>query len=760
MFRPIFTSFLLFSTALTAAEAPPALASLTYSGDQSALAALDRDLVAAATDPVKLAALETSLLAFLRRSDATFAARQAVCQRLGTVLAVSAPQPTAAALKVLGTMLLDERDSDLARLVLDPAPGAAIDALFTAAVGKTSGRTRLAIIDTIARRRIESAVPRLTTLLADKEAATAAAAARALGEIGHATADAALVAATNLEPAVIGHARLQASTRLPVADASRVLHELQDDANLPAALRAAAFRRSLELEPETFMTRVAQVLGGTDWAYKQVALEALAGALTPDRIRSLAAKLARWDAPTQTAVLAALARGGDASAVPAVIVATQHTAAEVRAEALAALGCLPGNRAVVALLARTASAGDSADAKTARQSLARLNGPDVSTTILAGAERGDAGIRPVYLEQLALRNMTEALPFLLKSRNESDATIRAAAVGALGDIAPFSEQGAVLAWTIAATDETEQTRALRALVNITLRNRSADERGLALFSAIESASPEIALRLMPALARLGGSASADCAARLAIRGDAAIANAAAAALSRWSDATALPALATLAEKASLPAVKNSARESAIRFLDRNRDKWTPATTTIVSRLLAATTSAVPRRQLVALLARADEQPALTLAEKLQSDATLGEDARYAAAAIQAALLGTPKLRASLATGISNALDRKTSTRWSAPALGDEWVEIDFLQSRPLRRITLDQTGRAAEFPEQYEVQVTDDPKAPGPALLKGKGQSNKTVIDFPAGTKGRYVVIRNTAERKDTPWTICELYVD
>ena len=118
------------------------------------------------------------------------------------------------------------------------------------------------------------------------------------------------------------------------------------------------------------------------------------------------------------------------------------------------------------------------------------------------------------------------------------------------------------------------------------------------------------------------------------------------------------------------------------------------------------------------------------------------------------------MRASPASGVSNILDGKTSTRWSAPALGEEWVEIDFRQSRPLRRLTLDQTGRTAEFPEQYAVHVTDDPKAPGPVVVQGQGQRNKTVIEFPAGTQGRYVVIKNTAERKETPWAICELYVD
>lgn len=760
MIRSILISSLLLASALAAAEPPPALASLTYSGDQAALEALDRDITAADKDATKLAALEDSLLALLRRTDTTFASRQAICQRLGTVLAQSAPKAGRDPYKPLGAMLVDERDSDLARLALEPAPGAVVDTLFVAALGKTSGRTRLGIINSIARRRIEGAVPALATLLAEADATTAAAAAHALGLIGTTAADAALRAATTLAPALIGHARLQATTRQPVADAQRVLRELEGDTKLPPALRTAAFRRSLDLESSTSIPRITEILGGSDWTMKQAALEALAGGIGAGGIRTLTAKLATWDAPTQTAIIAALARTGDANAVPAVLAATKHASAEVRTEAFAALGFLPGNNDVVALLAATAGDDHSPDAKIARTSLTRLNGPGVSAAILAGAEKGPAPLRTVFLEQLALRNMTEGLPLLLKCRGESEAAVRAAAVGALGDLAPFSEQKAVLDWALAATDDTEQGKALRALVNLTLRNPATTERGTAIYSALAAASTEAAQRLLPALARLGGTASADCAAGLALRNDPKLAMAAVDTLGRWTDSTALSALADVAEKAALDPIKDSARQGALRALDRNRENWTAQTTTLVSRLLSATTTAAPRRQLLAVLARANDATALKLAEELQTDASVGEEARYTATAIKAALAGAPKLRASPASGVSNILDGKTSNRWSAPLLGEEWIEIDFRQSRSFRRLTLDQTGRTGEFPEKYEVYVSDSPEVVGSAVAKGQGQRNKTVIELPAGTKGRYVTIKNTAERKDGTWSICELFVD
>jgi hypothetical protein len=368
----------------------------------------------------------------------------------------------------------------------------------------------------------------------------------------------------------------------------------------------------------------------------------------------------------------------------------------------------------------------------------------------------------VFLEQFALRGIGAGLPLVVKLRADPDAAVRAAAVAALGDLAPPADAKLVLDWTLAATDPAEQARALRALVAITLRDPAANTRGAALFAAIDGGATELALRLLPALGRISGTAAADCAARLAVRDEARLAEAAVAALVRWTDATALAALTTVAEKAPVAAVRATATDGVIAYFERNRDAWTERESALVGRLLAVTQPAEQRLALFAFLNRASDAAALALAEKLAGDATLGAAARDAVAVIRANRTGSPKLRASTSAGIANLMDGKTNNRWTAPAEGDEWVEIDFNVSRPLHRIVLDQSqgGREAEFPESYEVHVTDDLAKPGPAVATGAGQLKKTVINLPAGTHGRYVIIKNVAARKDTPWTICEIFVD
>lgn len=749
----------LLASPLPAASSAPALSTLTYSGDQQVAEDFDRELSAAGGDAARLAVLEERLFAVLRGTDATFAARQAAAQRLGLVLAQGAPKTSAHAFRPLGAMLVDARDSDLARLALEPVAGPVVDGLFVAALEKSAGRARLGVIDSIARRRIAAAVSSLAPLLKAPDAPTVAAAARALGAIADDAAVAALRTVPEPSPVPVAEAKLAAAARVAPETALPLLAELQRDAR-SAVQRTAAFRLSLDADPATAAARIATALGGNDWDLKQVALESLAASRAANLVSTLTTSLREWDSPTQVAVIAALARRGEKAAVPTVVSALEGKDADVRLAAIEALGQLPGTRETATVLARLIASPDATEAKSARQSLARMNGPDVSAAILAGAERGEPAARAVYMEQLALRGMTEGLPILLKCRIDPNPAVRAAAVGALGELAPFSEQKAILDWTIEAKDGTEQTRALRALVNVTLRGPNPAERGRALYSLIEFARPELALRLLPALPRVGGAASADCAGRLAVREDPRIAEAATDQLVRWSDATALPALVQVAEKAALPASRTAALEGALRQLERGRTAWKPEATGQVKRLIAASTDADLRKNLVLLLHRASDADALALAESLKGDATLGAAAAIAVDVIRANQVGEPTARASKPAGASNVFDRNLTTRWNTPLLGEEWIEVDLRSSRPIQRITLDQFGRDGEFPEKYEVCVSNDPQKPGAPLASGAGKRGKTVIDLPAGTRGRYLTIRNTAERADPAWSVSEIYIE
>lgn len=747
--------------AVAAVPTPAAvpLEELDYSGDQSALIALDADFRAAGTDATKLAAVGKRLVALLSRNDVSVAARQAACQRLGALLAAQAT-PDTAALAVLKEMLANSREADIARLALETAPGTAVDQVFLDVLTKSSGRTRLGIIQTIAKRRTAAAVPALAALLEDKDSATVTAATVALGQIGGRDALAALRSARGVDAGTV-EAKLTIARQLPAAEATALFITVEGNPHLAPHQRAAALRGLIDADPTAAASHITNALAGSDWALKQVAIESILATPANDVIPALAAKLATYDSPTQAAVLAAFGRRPDRAAVAATIAATAHQDAAVRTAAIDAIGRLPGDKDMVSVLAKFVAGADSDAAKLAKQSLARLNGPDVSAVVLAGAKSAATEHRAVFVEQIALRNLTEGLPFLRDCRSDANAGVRAAAIAALGEIAPPADQKLALEWAAAATDGTEQTRAIRAVLNLTLRNPDAATRALPVYEFIEKTDAPVAVRLLPLLQRLGGKESADCVARLAVRDNAALATAAVSTLTRWSDGSALYALGSVAAKGTIGSARAAAQQGALSYFERNRETWTATESSAVSQLFAATSDVGVRQRLVTLLNRAADAEAAALAEKLSGDATLGETAKDAVLSIASNRAGPPKARSSdNERNLRNIFDGKSATYWRTAATGGQWIEIDYHLSRPVHQLTLDHTGRTNEFPEHYEVYVTDDPKVPGTVRAAGKGQRNKTVIDLPAETRGRYVIIKYTAERKESFWTISELFVN
>lgn len=739
--------------------APPALEHLDYSGDQQALIDLDRTIGAAGTDATKVSAVVANLVAVLRRADLTLAARQAICERLGQLL--TAPADLESALAVLAPMLNDEHQVNLARLALERVPGSAVDTLFLSALRGSLGSTRLALIQSVGNRHIADAVPVLAPLLKEPDATTAAAAAGALGQVGTTAAFAALLGAPDPDSRAVVDARLACAWHLSGADSIAALRGLSTDSHVFVAQRAAAFRGLLDREPATASQRIVDVLAGDDPVFKRVAIEAIFSSPAPGLVSSLAAKMAAWDGPTEAAVITALGRKGDAAAVPAILTALAHADADVRAAAIGSLGRLPGNKEVATRLAQIGTGATADEAKLARQSLARLSGPDVAATIVAGAEHAESQLRAVFLEEIGLRNMTEAMPLLLKTHSDTDQKARSAALSALAEIATPAEEGAILAWAITATDAQEVTRALRALVNVSRQNHDVATRDRAVVEAIDRGAPEVQLRLLPVLSRLASEASLACAGRMALSQNAAVAHSATDTLARWPDDSALPILVATAEQSTVDAARAAAVQGAIRIIERSRGLPKAEPSAIVARLLGTPCEIEVRRNLVLLLGRGANDIALKAAENLQADPALAEAAKAAVLAIRANQEWPPHLKASAGAGqLNNLVDGKPKSVWSVPATADQWVQLDFGRTRPLRRITLDQTGRDGDYPEHYEVFVTDDEATPGPVRASGAGRRAKTVIELPPGTAGRILLIKSTAERKDGNWAIAELQID
>jgi len=197
----------------------------------------------------ELRQIEKSFLAVLE-SDATYAGKQFVCRKL-SIIGTEQSAPT------LGEMLTDEKLSDMARYALERIPGGTIDEVLRKALQKTSGKTRVGIINSLGERGDKKAVSALSKLISDSDDMTAEAAVSALGKVGGPQATEVLAKAkeeaSDKLQLVVLDAYLKCADQL-VAEGKKkqaygIYKELYDP-DMPAIIRTAALRGMVSVTGE------------------------------------------------------------------------------------------------------------------------------------------------------------------------------------------------------------------------------------------------------------------------------------------------------------------------------------------------------------------------------------------------------------------------------------------------------------------------------------------------------------------------------
>jgi hypothetical protein len=185
-----------------------ALAAYEWGADAAPFAAIDRAVIAAHADAALRADLEKRLAAILG-SGPSRAAKEYACRKLMMI-------GTTASVPALAALLGDRDNSHMARFALERIDAPEAGAALRAALGTVPGDLKIGMISSLAARRDTACVGALATLLAG-DAATAIAAAEALGTIATPEAFAAL---SPLDPTPAnGLGRAVADARLAYAEA-------------------------------------------------------------------------------------------------------------------------------------------------------------------------------------------------------------------------------------------------------------------------------------------------------------------------------------------------------------------------------------------------------------------------------------------------------------------------------------------------------------------------------------------------------------
>jgi hypothetical protein len=164
-------------------EFDPAVQAVTswrFGDSREPLTAL-ADLVKASKNTrSKLLALERQFAAALQ-SDATYECKDFICRQLWIV-------GTKVSVPALAPMLADEMYSDMARYALERNPAPEAGKALRDALGQTSGKALVGVINSLGERRDRMSVLALEKMVAGPDEDAAAAAASALGKIGGAKA--------------------------------------------------------------------------------------------------------------------------------------------------------------------------------------------------------------------------------------------------------------------------------------------------------------------------------------------------------------------------------------------------------------------------------------------------------------------------------------------------------------------------------------------------------------------------------------------
>src|SRR6187431_1323025 len=208
--------------------------------DSTVLIPIERAVMEVHGNETARAALEKRLVAYLGSSYSSvtrsFACRQLVL--IGSAASVSAVTP----------LVLDEELSVHARNVLEHIPGPESEKALRDALGQAKGRTRIGVINSVAARRDAASTPALIKILSE-DPASAAAAAKALGEIATPEAVKALMAARGkgpapLQQAVVDGTLICADRLVAAGQRSQAISLIEGltDASQPEHVRGAAKR--------------------------------------------------------------------------------------------------------------------------------------------------------------------------------------------------------------------------------------------------------------------------------------------------------------------------------------------------------------------------------------------------------------------------------------------------------------------------------------------------------------------------------------
>jgi len=434
--------------------------------------------------PELLKKIEKRFLVFLC-ADKTLAGKQFVCRQLRLI-------GTKESVPTLTVMLTDPKTSDMVRYALERIQDPAADEALCYSLGKTSGKMKVGVINSLGERGDTGSVTPLSELLSDPDKEIAQAAAAALGKIADQPAAAKLSEALKQSSgdwhAVLADACLVCANKFAASGNKSAALAIYKELYVPAEpmqIRSAAMEGMIAAEPEKAVGLVVDVLKGSDPAMQAEAISFTRQIPGKEMTQALAAEMPNLSPAGQVQLLSALADRKDTAALPVVVTAAKAPQEEVRIAAFKAMASL-GDASTVVLLAQTAAVADGNESQAARESLCLLNSPGVNEAIVENISKADPKIKIELIRSLGQRNMRQATKILLNTAQDPNDKVRLESIKALRDIAGPPYIPMLVGILINAKSEAEITEAEKTVVAVSHKSVGESIGAIAVLNVIGS----------------------------------------------------------------------------------------------------------------------------------------------------------------------------------------------------------------------------------------------------------------------------------
>ncbi|HPM79870.1 MAG TPA: hypothetical protein PLF81_04195 [Candidatus Anammoximicrobium sp.] len=426
---------------------------------------------------------EAELLAVLK-SDAGQFEKHEACRVLAHVA-------TKKAVPTLAAMLGDEKMSHMARYALETIPDPSVDVALRDALGKLTGRPLLGVIGSLGVRRDAQAVDAIAKRLADPDAVTAQAAARALGQIGTPEAaqaiEAALAGAAGAKLVDFCEGLFRCAEAMAeegqAAQSLAIYDRLRSLSPAPQQVRAGALRGAVLARQKEGIPLLLEAIRSADYvltaAAARIAMEMPGAEVTA----ALAGELPKLPVDKQVLVVNTLGHRGDTAAGPALLELAAKGDPAVRLPAIRNVTRL-GYAPALTLLAELALTGEGDLATVARDCLGNFPAKDADATIVAMLANQDAKVRALAVEMIGLRNVAGAAASLVTAADDADETVRLAALKALRDQAGTAELPALLKILAKAKSSAELQAAEAALAALCVRQSEPASGNIVIVKAV------------------------------------------------------------------------------------------------------------------------------------------------------------------------------------------------------------------------------------------------------------------------------------